>query len=520
MPRSSWAVAIRLAAALACSTALPACAKDLQVGVCKRDITPVSPLLAPSYRARFGEAAAVNHSDPIWMAGFDNGRSAVDYHDRLWARGIVIEADGGRVALLALDVVGYGAAEVTRIRALVSPSSHIDHAVISSTHNHQGPDTIGLGGPTPLESGIDYAYLDFVNSQAAACLDEAARSLQEARVKFVTGTSAGLSLGLDPEDDGLGVGDGKVLPGDEQVAPDTGGRIVDPRLQIAQFLTRDVRHSTIATLVVFASHPESMGSVNRVITADFPHFARERLEAEYGGLAIWAAGDLGVLQGPLHLDVRDPDTGDVVPRRTFRWSEVHGTQLAERVIAALAMERNAHPAPKLSFATDDAVFIPLTNPFFRFFFATGVLDTRRAPYTDGAVDGRVGFPFPPPFDAIPQALGADVKTEVSAWRLGEGSFAFVPTELDPQIGEAYREHMSGAAHTFVVGLASDQIGYQVPFAKWNDSCHTCAPYVLAGVPSLCPVQPIDCSTVFSNNVGVGVDPAVTNALTPLLDALH
>jgi hypothetical protein len=44
--------------------------------------------------------------------------------------------------------------------------------------------------------------------------------------------------------------------------------------------------------------------------------------------------------------------------------------------------------------------------------------------------------------------------------------------------------------------------------------------VIAGVEELCPVQPIDCNTVFANNVGQDVDPAITGALEPLLDALH
>ena len=46
------------------------------------------------------------------------------------------------------------------------------------------------------------------------------------------------------------------------------------------------------------------------------------------------------------------------------------------------------------------------------------------------------------------------------------------------------------------------------------------PFILAGVPQLCPVQPIDCNTVFQNNVGQTVDPTITGALVPLIQALH
>src|SRR5262245_25381416 len=275
-----------------------AAAKDLRVGTCKRDITPVSSSLAGAFVEAFGTAPVVNHTDPVWMAGFGNGRDALGYHDRLWARGIVVDGDGGRVAIVTLDLIGYFVNEIETIRAMIAPASGIDYAIVTSTHQHEGPDTLGLWGPDELTTGIDTGYLDFVNGAAADCIDEAAAHLRQARVRFATTTTAGVSLGIDPEDDGLGVADGKVLAGDEQLAPATGGRIVDTTLALMQFQTRGAPFSTIATLANFGSHPESLGSSNQLITADFPGFARQALEARYGGLAVWVSGDLGVLQGP------------------------------------------------------------------------------------------------------------------------------------------------------------------------------------------------------------------------------
>jgi hypothetical protein len=179
------------------------------------------------------------------------------------------------------------------------------------------------------------------------------------------------------------------------------------------------------------------------------------------------------------------------------------------------------PAPELAHATVDPVAVPLANPFFRFFIAIGVIDVRRSLYTNGIPDASVGT-LPPPFDAIPQALGEDLHTEVSAVRIGDGAIAVVPDELDPQIGAGYRTQLvdaTGAKHTFIAGLGNDEIGYQVPFAKWDDSCHACAGYILAGIPQFCPVQPIDCNTVFQNNVGQQVDPSVTQAFGQAVDDL-
>jgi hypothetical protein len=507
---------------------------SLSVGTCTRDITPISASLAPAYEAAFGVPAVLNHTDPVFMAGFGNNRQATGYNDRLWARGVVLDRKDSRVAIVSIDVVGYFKNEVDTIRALVSPSSEIGFVLVSSTHQHEGPDTLGLWGPDETTTGIDYAYLDFVNAAVADCIDEASANLEKARIYYATANSAGLSLGIDREDDGFGVADGKVLDGDDALPGAIEGRLVDPTIATMQLTMRNGSSlEVLATLVNFGSHPESLGSNNTLITSDFPHYVRERIEAEYGGVAIWVAGDLGVLQGPLDIDVEDPSTGMPAPRRTFRFAEVHGTQVAERAIEAIDAVRfgndarpspkNGAPAPQISYSTVDPVAIPLYNPYFRFFTAIGVLDVRRSLFTDGVPDDSVGFPFPPPFDSIPQALGEDLHTEVSAVSIGEGAIAVVPSELDPQIGATYRQSLvdaTGAQHSFIVGLGNDHIGYQLPSEKFDPSCSLCAPFILGGVSELCPLFPnIDCNTVFQNNAGPDVDPRVTDAMHEAIDGL-
>lgn len=490
----------------------------MSAGVCAIDITPISPSLVDEYEAAFGGVGVVNHTDPIYIAGFGNDRQATGYNDQIWARGAVIDGADGRVAIVSVDLIGYFNAEVETIRSLLDPEAGIDYVAVSSTHQHEGPDTLGIWGPDATTSGIDFGYLDFVNQSVADCINEAAANMEPARIKFATTDGEGLSLGLDPEDDGFGVADSRVLVDDDLIAPETEGRIIDPRLSIMQITEARHPFTPIGTLVNFASHPESLGSNNTLVTSDFPHYARERIEEAGGGMAIWVSGAVGVLQGPLRLDVEDPDTGLPAPRRTFRWAEVHGQQLADRVMEAIPTRRGKIIG-RVEVAEPERVFVRLDNPFFRFFIGIGVLPSGL--FTAGEVDESVGFPFPAPFDVIPQALGEDLGTEVGAFRINEASFAVVPSELDPQIGEIYREAMSGAKHTFIVGLGNDEIGYQLPAEKWDDSCHACAPFILAGVPEFCPLYPnINCDTIFQNNVGQSVDPTISAALQPLIDDLH
>jgi hypothetical protein len=129
----------------------------LRAAACSRDITPISPGLASAYEAEFGGTAVVNHTDPVFLAGFGDDRQATGYNDRLWARGVVMDGAGGRIAIVSVDLVGYFNSEVATIRSLVDPDSGVDYITVSSTHQHEGPDTLGIWGPDPLTSGVDRA---------------------------------------------------------------------------------------------------------------------------------------------------------------------------------------------------------------------------------------------------------------------------------------------------------------------------------------------------------------------------
>jgi hypothetical protein len=490
----------------------------LSVGVCKQDITPVSPGLSDEYEDLFGEAKPVNHTDPIYLAGFDNDRQATGYNDRLWARGVVIDGRGGRIALVALDFVGYWNNQIEIVREMVGDD--VDYLIVQSSHSHEGPDTVGLWGPNELTSGVDPGYLEFVNDAIADCVTEASNNMQPARIKSVTASTEGLSLGIHRDDDGFGVADQKVLEGDDILSPETNGRIVDSNLVVMQFTELKKKKKVIATLVNFGSHPEVLWSENTMLTSDFPHYVRERLEQEYGGTAIWVSGAVGVLQGPDRIDVSEDGINPVEPKRSFQFAEVHGTQLAERAIATVD-KKPGHPAPVVAYARQNPVAVPLENGLFRFFFAAGVLGNGRTLYTDGEPDASVGFPFAEPFDGIPQALGEDLQTEVGVARIGDAGLIVVPTELDPQIGMQYREAMTAVRDKFIVGLGNDHIGYQVLESKFDRSCMECAPFVLGGIPEECPLYPnIDCSTVFSNNVGPSLSPSISGALLPLIEQIN
>jgi hypothetical protein len=472
----------------------------LRAAACKRVITPV-----------VGE----NHSDPVYLAGFGNDRRATGVHDDLWARGFVVQNASKKIAIVTLDVIGYFYNEVRTIRSDPALASlGLDAVIVTSTHQHEGPDTMGLWGEDETSSGVDTGYLDFVNASVVDCIVEANASLEPAEMRFATGSTVGTSL---PPNTDL-VADGKVLealviPADafdppepeDVVVEGDAGEIINPSVPALQIRSR-LSGEVLATAVNFASHPESLGSSNTLITSDFPHFMREALEAAYGGVAIYQSADLGVLQGPLDVDVTDPETGQPAPRRTFRFAEVMGEKLAERAQLALDGASDWDPNPALDARSSGPVLVRVENPFFIIASRFGVFGRRQL---ERDAEGKVA-----------------TSSEVNVLRIGPAQFAVTPNELDPQIGDGYRASMTEAEHRWVLGLGNDEIGYQMPAAKFNPSCHECALYVAYDNTAECPIalalgeEAVDCGTVFFNNIGPGSDALLQGHMQTLLDAVN
>ena len=54
--------------------------------------------------------------------------------------------------------------DVNKIRRRASEivGVNVDRIIVACTHNHEGPDTIGLWGPDELMSGVDEDYMTFL----------------------------------------------------------------------------------------------------------------------------------------------------------------------------------------------------------------------------------------------------------------------------------------------------------------------------------------------------------------------
>src|SRR5437764_14661755 len=125
------------------------------------------PLSAGEFTAGFGEADVTPElgKKPVYLAGFGQNRKATKVHDPIMVRAVVLADGDQQIALVSADVVGLFITSVERVRTQLPGFKYV---LVSATHNHEGPDTLGLWGPSPLQSGIDPDYLKQVET---ACVD-------------------------------------------------------------------------------------------------------------------------------------------------------------------------------------------------------------------------------------------------------------------------------------------------------------------------------------------------------------
>src|SRR5215211_6313047 len=113
----------------------------LEVGFAEADITP-----RVEAKAR----------KPVYLAGFGHNRKATGVNDALFARAAVLSDGRQKIAVVSVDLVGFFHGNVEKVRKALPG---FDYVLVSSTHNHEGPDTLGLWGPSPLKSGVDADYV-------------------------------------------------------------------------------------------------------------------------------------------------------------------------------------------------------------------------------------------------------------------------------------------------------------------------------------------------------------------------
>lgn len=381
--------------------------------------------------------------DTYWMAGFQSKRAMNGIHDSLWVRTVVWDDGTSRVALVSVDVIGLGHKSILDIRLAIPDSLQITHTVIANTHNHEAPDVIGLWGPSQFTSGVNEKWMQHIQDQVIASIQNAVSNLE----------SAHLIVGED-------------LSGADHMVGDTRPPFVkDSGLRVMQFVA-NLDAKTIATVIAWGNHPETIWNKNLLLTSDFPHYLREGMEKGIpelqqpglGGVSLFVVGAIGGLM-TTHQDssfVSKID-GKTYQEPTFDKVKAQGYELAHLCFEALKKGETIQN-PGLSIRAKTVLF-DMDNRLFRLALATGLLDG--------------GF-----------VTWGKVRSEVSAWSLGPVTLLFLPGEVYPELVNGGIAHPKGAdfevegtqkpyrnqiksKYQWVIGLANDEIGYVLPRSQWD-----------------------------------------------------
>jgi hypothetical protein len=294
----------------------------LRAGVSKVDITPRPGLPMYGY--------------------FDRTQLSTGTLDPLYARILVLEVDGKRLALITLDLGRtFGPASLTRLRTQLTKSSGISYLLITASHTHAGPNILDeyLAGRTP---DWESTALDRI----AQRVGEACRHEVEARI---------------------GTGNGRVYIGynRRRVKPD--GTVtmfwenpdkvptspIDPTVSVLRVDTTDGK--PLAILVNYACHPVVFGSDNLQYSADYVGVMARTVEqslGESGGgapICFFLQGGDGDIN-PYYATT--PLEKEAVKKRD--WT---GEQLGmEAARVANRIRTQAEPDASLEFAEDSITF--------------------------------------------------------------------------------------------------------------------------------------------------------------------
>jgi hypothetical protein len=437
---------LRFLAFCACALSASIAGAELRAAASSIDITP--------------DPAKSN----VWMAGFSMNRRATGVHDAIRSRALLVSDGKKRVAIVALDLVGFMRPHVEKVRAKCGDAA--DYVLVASTHNHEGPDAMGIWGRTPFESGIDPAWME----ATIEAIGEQVKALVPA-LQPVTIHAAQVE------------GPVKDFVGDHRDPV-----VIDNTLSALQLLGADGK--TVATLANWACHPETLWSDNAQLTADYPGYLCARLEERLGGTALFVSGALGGMMTP---DPLKDDKGQKL--RTFAEAERIGRGIADRAADALA-KAEAAKAPALSIRTKE-LLLPCTNTRFHIAMGLKLLARDTFDAEGNAFKGKITAKNVP-----------WVKTEVGVLTLGPVQAALVPGELFPELAvggfdgsKAFGEDLVGkdnpnppkvanapkgpflrdlldAPVEMIVGLANDELGYIVPEYDFevNDRSPTLEPH--------------------------------------------
>ncbi|MCY1723196.1 hypothetical protein OU798_22800 [Prolixibacteraceae bacterium Z1-6] len=386
--------------------------------------------------------------DPVWIAGFSNGKPANGIHDDTWARTMIIDDGKTRLAIVILDAIGFMNDDIVDLRKMIPKETGVTYTIVASTHTHEAADLLGLWGESPFKCGVNKDYMTFVKGQIVKSVVEASQKLKPAKLEISQNLTGAIPLVKDTR------------------KPE----VFDSGMRMIKAIDKE-NGEILGSVVAWGDHPETLWSRNLLISSDFPHYVREGVEKGVflgdsvvkqgiGGVCVYMNGAVGGLMCTHpSLAVTDPLTGIEYKEPSYEKAEAQG-----KILSMLALDAMTEPLAVVDSANISLVVrtlkMPIKNTLFKLATALGVLDR-----------GTSGW--------------MKMRSELAVFKIGDISFVTIPGEIYPELvnggieapeGNDFnlqplevppiREMMPGK-YKFILGLANDEIGYILPKSQWD-----------------------------------------------------
>lgn len=228
------------------------------------------------------------------MAGFAARlEKSTGVHDPTSVRAIIFND----VALLTVDCCALHEDTCREIRDRAIGATGLSEVVVAATHTHSGPG-IGLRGlgehsPSTLAEVVRVAH---------QTLTRAWIQREECLVEF--SSTRGVGIAKNRRD----------------------GRAINPPVSC---LKATHEGKVVGTLVSYPCHPVVLDGTNTLISGDYPHFTREYLEENMGGVSVFMTGCAGDVNTGHKAE--DSYQKNISSTRTFSEAQRIGHRIAEVV---------------------------------------------------------------------------------------------------------------------------------------------------------------------------------------------
>ncbi|MCE5345343.1 MAG: neutral/alkaline non-lysosomal ceramidase N-terminal domain-containing protein [Bacteroidales bacterium] len=398
-------------------------------------------------------SAAVKITPPLGtpLAGYYSDRGAVGVHDELYAKAIVIEKDGSKIALVSCDLISVTTDIVTKVRNIVGKTVGIspDNVMVSATHSHTGPvipkknDRTIITGKT---AEVHKKYISDLPTLIAESVKLANSALVPARASIAIGREESISFNrrFFMTDGTVGWNPGKLNP---KIIKPAGP--IDPEVFV--FYAETQESKPISTYVNFAVHLDNVGGSE--ISADMPFTLSTILGKIKGNdmVTLYAQGCCGNIN---HINVKNKE-----PQKGNNEAQRIGTVLSGEVIKVYT---RLQPVEIATISTKREIVklpLPEVKP-------DELLIARDIISRDGKADAPKFLELVNAYKVLDvlDRKGEPLDAEVQVIALGDQcAIVGLPGEIFTELG-MYIKSRSPYTNTMVIELANGSIGY-VPDRK-------------------------------------------------------